>query len=80
MQYNFKRLYLNAMEWQTALTIIVSIITAHVVVLGLVAGLFNKRIEDLREDTNRRFDRVEEEIRDLKQEIREIRQLLYRFF
>ncbi|MEJ5338974.1 MAG: hypothetical protein ACK42C_00925 [Aquificaceae bacterium] len=68
------------MEWQTALTIIVSIITAHVVVLGLVAGLFNKRIEDLREDTNRRFDRVEEEIRDLKQEIREIRQLLYRFF
>lgn len=75
------------MEWQTALTIILSIITAHAVVLGLVAGLINKRIEDvnkriddlkermddIRNSTNSRLDRIEEEIR-------EIRQLLYKFF
>ncbi len=67
------------MEWQTALTIIVSVITAHAVVLGLVAGLLNKRIEDtnkrmddLKMDINKRLDRIEEEIR-------EIRQLLYKF-
>ncbi len=67
------------MEWQTALTIIVSVITAHAVVLGLVAGLINKRIEDtnkriddLKVDINKRLDRIEEGIR-------EIRQLLYKF-
>ena len=63
------------MEWQTALTIIVSVITAHAVVLGLVAGLINKRIEDTNkriDDLNRRLDRIEDEIR-------EIRQLLYKF-
>ena len=67
------------MEWQTALTIIVSVITAYAVVLGLVAGLLNKRIEDtnkrmddLKVDINKRLDRIEEEIR-------EIRQLLYKF-
>ncbi len=68
------------MEWQTALTIIVSVITAHAVVLGLVAGLINKRIEDtnkrmadLKMDINKRLDKIEEETRD-------IRQLLYKFF
>ncbi len=67
------------MEWQTALTIILSVITAHAVVLGLVAGLINKRIEDtnkriddLKVDINKRLDRIEDEIR-------EIRQLLYKF-
>ncbi|QID32818.1 hypothetical protein [Pampinifervens florentissimum] len=74
------------MEWQTALTIILSVITAHAVVLGLVAGLINKRIDDtnkridetskrideLKADVSRRFDKIEEEIR-------EIRQLLYKF-
>ena len=63
------------MEWQIALTIIVSVITAHAVVLGLVAGLINKRIEDTNkriDDLNRRLDRIEDEIR-------EIRQLLYKF-
>ncbi len=63
------------MEWQTALTIILSVITAHAVVLGLVAGLINKRIEDTNkriDDLNRRLDRIEDEIR-------EIRQLLYKF-
>ncbi len=67
------------MEWHTALTIILSVITAHAVVLGLVAGLLNKRIEDtnkrmddLKVDINKRLDRIEEEIR-------EIRQLLYKF-
>ncbi len=74
------------MEWQTALTIILSVIIAHAAVIGLVAGLINKRIEDtnkridetnkrideLKADVNRRFDKVEDEIR-------EIRQLLYKF-
>ncbi len=63
------------MEWQIALTIILSVITAHAVVLGLVAGLINKRIEDTNkriDDLNRRLDRIEDEIR-------EIRQLLYKF-
>ncbi len=63
------------MEWQTALTVILSVITAHAVVLGLVAGLINKRIEDTNkriDDLNRRLDRIEDEIR-------EIRQLLYKF-
>ncbi len=52
-----------------------SLITAHAVVLGLVAGLINKRIEDTNkriDDLNRRLDRIEDGIR-------EIRQLLYKF-
>ncbi len=63
------------MEWQTALTIILSVITAHAVVFGLVAGFINERIEDTNkriDDLNRRLDRIEDEIR-------EIRQLLYKF-
>ena len=63
------------MEWQTALTIIVSVITAHAVVLGLVAGLLNKRIED----TNKRMDYLNRRLDRIEDEIREIRQLLYKF-
>jgi len=74
------------MEWQTALTIILSVITAHAVVLGLAAGLINKRIDD----TNKRIDETSKRIDELKadvsrrldkieEEIREIRQLLYKF-
>ncbi len=63
------------MEWQTALTIILSVITAHAVVLGLVAGLINKRIED----TNKRIDDLNRHLDRIEDEIREIRQLLYKF-
>lgn len=70
------------MEWQTALTIIVSVITAHAVVLGLVAGLINKRIEDTNkriDDTNKRIDDLNRRLDRIEDEIREIRQLLYKF-
>jgi len=62
------------MEWLQALTVIASL-TA---VIGIVANLLNKRIDDtnkriddLRQDIDKRFDRIE-------QDIREIRQLLYK--
>jgi uncharacterized protein YoxC len=53
------------MEWIQALTIIVSL----VVFISIVANLLNKRIDDV----NRRLDKIEEDIR-------EIRQLFYKFF
>lgn len=57
------------MEWIQALTVIASL-TA---VIGIVTNLLNKRIDDLRQDVDRRLDRLE-------QDIREIRQLLYKAF
>ena len=64
------------MEWIQALTIIASLI----VFISIVANLLNKRmddmnkrIDDLRQDINRRLDKIEEDIR-------EIRQLFYKFF
>jgi hypothetical protein len=57
------------MEWIQALTIIASL----VVFISIVANLLNKRIDDLRQDINRRLDKIEEDIR-------EIRQLFYKFF
>ena len=53
------------MEWIQALTIITSL----VVFISIVANLLNKRIDDV----NRRLDKIEEDIR-------EIRQLFYKFF
>ena len=57
------------MGWIQALTIIASL----VVFISIVANLLNKRIDDLRQDINRRLDKIEEDIR-------EIRQLFYKFF
>ena len=57
------------MEWIQALTIIASL----VVFISIVANLLNKRIDDLRQDINRRLDKIEENVR-------EIRQLFYKFF
>ena len=56
------------MKWIQALTIIASL----VVFISIVANLLNKRIDDLRQDINRRLDKIEEDIR-------EIRQLFYKF-
>ena len=53
------------MGWIQALTIIASLI----VFISIVANLLNKRIDDV----NRRLDKIEEDIR-------EIRQLFYKFF
>lgn len=60
------------MEWVQALTVIASL-TA---VIGIVANLLNKRIED----TNRRIDDLREDMKEIRQELREIRQLLYKVF
>jgi hypothetical protein len=57
------------MEWIQFLTIIASL----VVFISIVANLLNKRIDDLRQDVNRRLDKIEEDVR-------EIRQLFYKFF
>ena len=57
------------MEWIQALTIIASL----VVFISIVANLLNKRIDDLRQDINRRLEKIEEDVR-------EIRQLFYKFF
>lgn len=53
------------MEWIQALTIITSL----VVFISIVANLLNKRIDDI----NRRLYKLEEDIR-------EIRQILYKIF
>ena len=53
------------MGWIQALTIIASL----VVFISIVANLLNKRIDDV----NRRLDKIEEDVR-------EIRQLFYKFF
>jgi len=60
------------MEWIQALTIIASLI----VFISIVANLLNKRMDDMNkriDDVNRRLDKIEEDIR-------EIRQLFYKFF
>ncbi len=62
------------MDWGQVVTIIFGVAGF----MSIFMFLMNKRIDDLREDMNRRFEKVEEDIRDLKQEIREIRELLYR--
>ncbi|MEO0224097.1 MAG: hypothetical protein ABIL76_03275 [candidate division WOR-3 bacterium] len=53
------------MEWIQALTIIASLF----VFISIVANLLNKRIDDI----NRRLDKLEDDIR-------EIRQILYKIF
>ena len=47
------------MEWIQALTIITSL----VVFISIVANLLNKRIDDI----NRRLDKLEEDIREIRQ-------------
>lgn len=64
------------MEWLQALTVIASL-TA---VIGITANLLNKRIDDLRQDVDRRFSEVDRRLDRLEQDIREIRQLLYKIF
>ncbi|ADO46029.1 hypothetical protein Hydth_1646 [Hydrogenobacter thermophilus TK-6] len=64
------------MEWVQALTVIASL-TA---VIGIVANLLNKRIDDLRQDMDRRFSEMDKRLDRIEQDIREIRQLLYKIF
>ncbi|MCS7284419.1 MAG: hypothetical protein NZ527_01765 [Hydrogenobacter thermophilus] len=62
------------MEWVQALTVIASL-TA---VIGVVANLLNKRIDDLRQDMGRRFSEMDKRLDRIEQDIREIRQILYK--
>ena len=62
------------MDWTQTLTIIASIagiITGYAFLLNKRIDDTNKRIDDLREDLNRRMDKLEDEIK-------EIRMLLYK--
>ncbi len=62
----------------------ITVISAITMVVGIAVGLLNKRIDD----TNRHIDELKQEMdrgfdelgRELKEEIREIRILLYKVF
>ena len=69
------------MDWGQVLTIIFGI-TGF---MSIFMFLINKRIDDLRQDierrfdyTNKRFDDVNRRLDKLEEDIREIRQLLYK--
>jgi hypothetical protein len=64
------------MEWIQALTIITSLI----VFISIVSNLLNKRIDDLRQDINRRFEDTNKRLDRMEQDVREIRQILYKIF
>jgi alpha-galactosidase len=64
------------MEWIQALTIITSLI----VFISIVSNLLNKRIDDLRQDINRRFEDTDKRLDKMEQDVREIRQILYKIF
>jgi hypothetical protein len=64
------------MEWIQALTIITSLI----VFISIVSNLLNKRIDDLRQDINRRFEDTNKRLERMEQDVREIRQILYKIF
>ncbi len=62
------------MDWSQVLTIIFG--TAGF--MGIFMLLMNKRIDDLRQDMDRRFEDVNRRLDKLEEEIKEIRQLLYK--
>jgi len=64
------------MEWIQALTIITSLI----VFISIVSNLLNKRIDNLRQDINRRFEDTDKRLDRMEQDVREIRQILYKIF
>jgi hypothetical protein len=64
------------MEWIQALTIITSLI----VFISIVSNLLNKRIDDLRQDINRRFEDTDKRLERMELDVREIRQILYKIF
>jgi hypothetical protein len=64
------------MEWLQALTIITSLI----VFISIVSNLLNKRIDDLRQDINRRVEDTDKRLDRMELDVREIRQILYKIF
>ena len=69
------------MDWGQVLTIIFGVAGF----MSIFVFLINKRIDDLRqdmmnfkEDVDKRFTKLEDEIKELRSEMREIRELLYK--
>jgi len=62
------------MDWGQVLTIIFGIAGF----MSIFMFLINKRIDDLRQDIERRFDYTNKRLDKLEEDIREIRQLLYK--
>ncbi len=62
------------MEWGQVLTIIFGVGGF----MSIFVFLINKRIDDLRQDMDKRFEKLEEEVKELRSEMREMRELLYR--
>jgi uncharacterized membrane protein (DUF106 family) len=57
------------MEWAQVLAIVVHVMLA--IILGVVSN--NRRIDDLRVDIDRRFGEVRQDMKELKEDIREVR-------
>ncbi len=76
------------MDWFQVLTIIfgiagfmsifVFLINRQIDAINRQIDIVNKRIEDLRQDMDRRFEDVSRRLDKLEEDIKEIRQLLYR--
>jgi len=62
------------MDWGQVLTIIFGIAGF----MSIFMFLINKKIDDLRQDIERRFDYTNKRLDKLEKDIREIRQLLYK--
>lgn len=62
------------MEWGQVITIIFGVAGF----MGIFMFLINKRIDTLENALNKRLDSIEKRIDKLEDDIREIRQLLYR--
>jgi len=62
------------MEWAQVLAIVIPVMLT--IVIGVIYN--NKRIDDLRLDMDRRFAEVHDELKEMKADIREIRQFLLR--
>ncbi len=65
------------MDWGQAITIIFGVAGF----MGIFMFLINKRIDSLEkrfDDTNRRFDDVNRRLDKIEEDIREIRQLIYK--
>ena len=61
------------MEWAQVLAIVVPVMLA--IILGVVSN--NRRIDDLRVDIDRRFGEVRQDMKELKEDIRQIHQVLF---
>ena len=69
------------MDWFQVLTIIFGIagfMSIFMLLINKQIDTVNKRIDDLRQDMDRRFEDVNRRLDKLEEDIKEIRQLLYK--